>query len=56
MKYYTILWERSDYGRITLKADSEQEARDRFECGDFEERDLNIKDGQMDLVEIKEVE
>lgn len=48
MNKYKILWSRSDYGSIIIEAESEQEAQDMFDTGEFNEADLNIKDGGME--------
>jgi hypothetical protein len=55
MKKYIINWTREDYGRITLEAESAEQARELFEDWQFHESDLNVKGGSMQVVEIEEV-
>jgi hypothetical protein len=55
MKTYQVIYERNDYGRINIKANSAEEARELFECGEWEEKDLNIKGGEMIAVEVTEL-
>ena len=56
MNKYIILWDRNDYGKIVIEAESEDEARELFESGEWEEEDLNIKNGGMEIVAIKKAE
>ena len=56
MKTFIILWDRNDYGKIAIKAETEQDARDMFECGNYDEKDLDIKNGGMEVVEISEAD
>ena len=49
MKKYLINWNRNDYGYITIEAENEAEAREKFESGEWEEKDLFIKNGGMDI-------
>ncbi len=55
MKTYKINWSRDDYGYILIKAESEDEARDMFYIGDFEDKDLFLKEGNMTAEDIQEV-
>lgn len=55
MKKYLILWDRNDYGRLVIEAESKEEAEEKFNTGDFNEEDLNIKNGGFELVEINEI-
>ena len=55
MKKYLILWDRNDYGKLVIEANSQEEAEEKFNCGDFKEEDLNIKNGGFELVEIKDI-
>jgi len=54
MKKYVILWDRNDYGKLVIEAQTEEEAREKFEVGDFKDEDLIIKNGGFELVEINE--
>jgi hypothetical protein len=49
MNKYLIHWNRNDYGSITIKADTKEEAEELFLNGEFEEKDLFIKDGGFDI-------
>lgn len=55
MNTYKILWDRNDYGTLLIKADTEDEAREAFETGEWDEEDLNIKNGGMEVVKIEKV-
>ena len=54
-KLYRILWDRNDYGKLVILASDEAEAREKFESGDYNEDELEIKNGGIDLVSIEEV-
>lgn len=54
MKTYTILWSRQDYGRIEIQAESVEQAREKFEQGNYKDSDLNIKGGEIVAEEVKE--
>ncbi len=53
-KRYLISWDRNDYGRVEIDAENETEARKKFEQGDYSDKDLTIKGGEMSLVDIEE--
>lgn len=55
MKTYKINWYRNDCGKIYIKAKSEQEAREKFETGYYNESDLEIKEGSIDIYSIETV-
>ncbi len=55
MNNYLIKWNRDDYGNIIIKAETEEEAKEKFEAGEYEEKDLNIKNGGMTIFEIEEL-
>lgn len=48
-KFYRIYWTRSDYGHIDIQASTEQEAREKFEQGNYKDVDLYIKGGEMTI-------
>lgn len=49
MNKYKINWSRSDYGYITIEAETEDEARELFESGEYPEQDFIVKNGQIDI-------
>lgn len=51
-KFYRIYWTRSDYGHIDITASTEQEAREKFEQGNYKDVDLYIKGGDMTIDKI----
>lgn len=53
MKTFTIIWSRQDYGRLEIEANTEEEAREKFNQGDYKDADLNIKDGSMEIDSIE---
>ena len=53
MNTYIITFSRNDYGKILIKAETEQEARDKFDTGDYTENDMNIKGGDTVLEDIE---
>lgn len=53
MKKYKILWNRNDYGNIIIEANSKEEAIEMFDIGDYNDQDLNIKDGGMEFAGIE---
>jgi len=53
MNSYKILWSRQDYGNITIKANSPEEAREKFEQGNYKDVDLNIKGGEIVAEEVR---
>ena len=55
MQKYKVLWDRSDYGSIIIEAKSAEDAREMFETGEWEEKDLNIKNSDMHAVNIEKV-
>lgn len=54
MPKYKINWSRSDYGYITIEAPTEDEARELFESGEYNEQDFIIKNGQLDIDSIEQ--
>lgn len=56
MNTYTINWEREDYGHIEISANSIEEAREKFEQGNYKDVDLNIKGGGMNIYDIEKEE
>lgn len=55
MKYH-LRWDRNDYGYIIIEANTEDEAREKFETGEYEEKDLVGKGGNVEVVDIEPVE
>jgi len=53
MNKYKITWERQGWGSIIIEANTPAEAQEKFEQGDYDYRDLNIKDETMSLSEIE---
>lgn len=56
MKTYKINWSRDDYGYILIQAETEQEAQEIFETGEFKDEDLQLKGGNMIINDIEELE
>lgn len=56
MKTFKVNWSRDDYGYILIKAETEQEAIDLFETGEFNDNKLELKGGNMIINDIKELE
>lgn len=52
MNKYHIRWNREDYGHITIEAETEEKARELFETGEWEENQLVIKNGGMDIEDV----
>lgn len=48
-KKYIVRWNRNDYGYIVIEAKSQDDARELFLSGEFDEKDLLIKDGGFDV-------
>ena len=55
MKKYCINWNRNDYGYIVIEAQTLEEARELFESGEWEEKDLFIKNGGFDVDSVQEI-
>lgn len=55
MKKYLILWDRNDYGKIVIEANSKEEAEEKFNIGDFKDTDLDIKNGGFEIVSTEEL-
>lgn len=55
MKKYCINWNRNDYGYIVIEAQTIEEARELFESGEWEEKDLFIKNGGFDVESVQEI-
>lgn len=55
MKTFEILWQCDEYGYINIQAESEDEAREKFETGEFEDKDLMPKNGGMQVEKITEI-
>ncbi len=55
MKKYKILWSSDQYGSIIISANTEDEARDMFDTGEFNQEDLNYKGGSMICEKIEEI-
>jgi len=54
-KEYYIRWNRNDYGYIVIKADSEDQAREKFESGEYEDKDLVVKNGGIEIEDVEEI-
>ena len=48
-KKYIVRWNRNDYGYIVIEAKSQDDARELFLSGEFDEKDLFIKNGGFDV-------
>lgn len=55
MKTYKIDFSRDEYGYIIIKANSEQEARDLVDTGNYNESDLIYKDGSLQSQKVTEI-
>jgi hypothetical protein len=55
MTKYIIKWNREEYGHIIIEAETEEQAKEIFETGEYEEKDLNIKNGGIYLESIEEL-
>ncbi len=55
MNTYKILWSSDQYGSILISANTEEEARELFESGEFRQEDLNYKGGSMIAEKIEEI-
>ena len=53
MKNYIVQWNRDDYGHIIIKADSEQEARDKFDTGDYDDSQLVTRGGSIGVERVE---
>ena len=47
MNTYKVLWSRQDYGNIIIKANTEAEAIEKFQQGDYRNVELNVKGGEI---------
>lgn len=45
MKKFIVYWDRDDYGSIEIEAESKEQAEELFLSGEFDEKDLFIKNG-----------
>lgn len=45
MNKYKVHVSREDYGYIMVDASSEEEAREKIDCGDWEDKDYTPKNG-----------
>lgn len=55
MQKYCINWNRNDYGYIVIEAQTIEEARELFMSGEWEEKDLFIKNGGFDVDSVQEI-
>lgn len=53
MKTYRIFFNREEFGSIAIEADTEEEAIEMFEEGDYDESQERIKNGQTDIDHIE---
>lgn len=56
MKQFKVLWTRSDYGTIVIEAEDATQAEELFALGEWNEEDLNIKNGGMECEKVEELE
>ena len=52
-KKFIVQWNRDDYGYIEIEAKSEQDARDKFDSGQFDDADLCTKGGSIEIERIE---
>lgn len=52
---YSILFSREEGGRVAIHADSEEEARELFESGEYDSDEERIKNGQTEIIEVSRV-
>ena len=45
---FKVTWTSSEYGHVIINAKNADEAREMFEMGDYEEKDVTIKNGGRD--------
>lgn len=50
---YTIHFNREEYGYINIEAETEEEATEMFEEGNYDGKDENIKNGQTEIDRIE---
>lgn len=55
MKTFKILWQDNSYGHIYIKAESEDKAIEKFNMGEFDEKDLFYKNGGKEVEAIDEI-
>lgn len=53
MNKYFIRWNRDDYGHIVIEAETEEQARELFETGDWHDKDLVIKNGGIEIEDVE---
>lgn len=52
MNKYKVNVSREDYGYIIIEASSEEEARERIDCGDYADKDYIPKNGGIVVEEV----
>jgi hypothetical protein len=55
MKKYCVEFYRTQYGFIEVDANSENEARERVDTGDYDEDAENIKGGDLEIMEVEDL-
>lgn len=50
-KFYRIYWTRQDYGHIDITAENEEEAKKKFNEGNYKDVDLYISGGEIIMSE-----